>query len=230
MALFFTLLPVYLFGNLHCLGMCGPLVMMIGQNRFSLFYYLGRMISYSLTGFLAGALGLVLQISGKAINLGAYTSLFFGFGFLTVGFLILAKISFPGSHFFAKKLANMSKNISLLLLRDLPWPTFLFGFFTVLLPCGQTVIVFSACALYGSPIIGFLNGAIFALFTSPGLFAAMKAYKFVQKGGKNYNVILGATCLIIGLLSCLRGLADLEMISHFVLNPESSSYYHLVLF
>ena len=38
------------------------------------------------------------------------------------------------------------------------WSTFLFGFFTVALPCGQTLVVFSACALAGSGWIGFCNG------------------------------------------------------------------------
>ena len=57
MTLLLTMLPLYLFGNVHCLGMCGPLVMLIGQHHFRYFYFVGRTLSFTLAGGLAGAAG-----------------------------------------------------------------------------------------------------------------------------------------------------------------------------
>jgi uncharacterized protein len=112
------------------------------------------------------------------------------------------------------------------MLRDQPWPTFLFGFFTIALPCGQTVVVFSACALYGDPFIGLINGLVFALLTSPALFAAMHAHRFFQKLKPSYNTIMGGCAVLVGLLSFCRGLAELEYIPHLIINSE----YHLVIY
>ena len=41
MTLFLAMLPIYLFGNIHCFGMCGPLAMMIGHHRFAIGTFLG---------------------------------------------------------------------------------------------------------------------------------------------------------------------------------------------
>ena len=78
MSLFFTLLPIYLFGNLHCLGMCGPLVMMIGRHRYRNFYFFGRTISFALVGLAAGEAGSVLQIGLKHLQISAASSFLFG--------------------------------------------------------------------------------------------------------------------------------------------------------
>ena len=68
MSLLITMLPLYLLGNLHCIGMCGPLVMLLGQQRCRAFYFLGRTLSFTLAGLLAGALGSVLQLRSDTIR------------------------------------------------------------------------------------------------------------------------------------------------------------------
>src|SRR5215203_4067712 len=78
MALFLTLLPLYLFGNVHCLGMCGPLVIMLGQHRYRYFYFIGRLLSFSLAGMLAGEAGAVLNVILKQYHLAESASFFFG--------------------------------------------------------------------------------------------------------------------------------------------------------
>ena len=227
MSLFLSLLPLYLFGNLHCLGMCGPLVMMIGHHRYRLFYFFGRTFSYSMAGWLAGEAGAALNVFLKVYHISALTSFFFGGLILLVGFFSLLNLKLP---LYSLIPASLNKSLSILMLRDQPWPAFLFGFLTVFLPCGQTLVVFSACALYGDPIVGLLNGGIFAILTSPSLFAAMQAHSFFQKARKYYNVILGVSSLAVGILALCRGFADMGFISHFILNPESHAHYHLVIY
>lgn len=220
------MLPVYVIGNLHCLGMCGPLVMMIAQHRFRYYYFAGRLLSFTLAATAAGALGSVLHTFLSYYHLSALASFLFGLIILGTGFYSLRNKHYPGYQWLMKVTKGMNHSLSLLILQDRALPTFLFGFFTVLLPCGQTLVVFSACALAGDPWIGMVNGLAFALITSPSLFVAMHAYRLFGRFRKHYNVLMGMTALVIGLLALLRGFAELGIISHLVLNHR----YHVVLY
>lgn len=225
MPLFLSLLPLYLMGNLHCMGMCGPLVMLIGQHRTRYYYFLGRIVSFSLAGGLAGALGAVLHTYLQAYHISATASFLFALlaWIVAVGALLNWHLpALPINTGFAQ----VQRSLSLLLLRDQPWPSFLFGFFTVTLPCGQTAVVFTACALFGDGLVGLLNGLAFALLTTPSLFMAMQARTFFQRMRKHYNMGLGVSAIFIGALSFCRGCAEMGWIPHLVLN----AHYHVVLY
>jgi sulfite exporter TauE/SafE len=112
------------------------------------------------------------------------------------------------------------------MLRDHPGSTFLFGFSTLLLPCGQTVLVFSACALSGGIWIGLFNGFAFALLTTPSLWLAMNTLNFFKETRKHYQTVIGWSSIGVGVLALCRGLADLEWIPHLVLKQD----FHLILF
>jgi len=167
MSLLLTMLPIYIFGNLHCIGMCGPLVLMLGKHRYRYFYFLGRTLSFTFAGMIAGELGAVLHVILQRYHLPAAASFFFGGVILIVGLCSLMKREYPGSQWLSRRLAKVNQSLSLLMLRDQPWPVFLFGFFTIALPCGQTVVVYSACALSGDIFVGMHNGFVFAVLTSP---------------------------------------------------------------
>lgn len=230
MTLFFSLLPLYLFGNVHCLGMCGPLVMLIGQHRFRYFYFIGRALSFSLAGLLAGEAGAVLHIFLKKYYLAEAISFFFGMAIIGWGICLLARVpikqKIKGTH----RLSEIQRWISMLLLKDTAWSTFLFGFLTVTLPCGQTLIVFSACALVGDPWIGLGNGFALALLTSPSLFLAMHTLSLFKQLKRYDHIVLGGSSVLVGLLAIFRGLAEMGWISHWTLNLGASAPYHLVLF
>jgi sulfite exporter TauE/SafE len=230
MSLLLAMLPVYFFGNLHCLGMCGPLVAMIGQHRFRFFYFLGRLFSFTLAGTIAGGAGAVLAVFLNAYHLSAGMSFIFGGIIFLIGIYTLLGKQYPGQLGLAKILAPFNRSISLLMLRDQPWPTFLFGFFTVALPCGQTLFVFSACALSGDMDVGFINGLAFAVLTSPSLFLAMNAHALFRGMKQYYNTIMGACALLVGFLAICRGLAEVDLIPHLILNPQSSAHFHIVIF
>lgn len=230
MTLLITMLPLYLFGNLHCLGMCGPLVMMIGKHRFRYFYFLGRLLSFTLAGAFAGEMGAVLQIAFTSYHLSSLISFFFGGIILIVSISTLIGWRYPGYEFLSRRLAKVNHSLSLLMLKDGALPTFLFGFFTLTLPCGQTLIVFSACALSGSLWVGMLNGFVFALLTSPSLFFAMHAHHLFFNLRKHYNKFIGFLGLVIGMLTICRGLAEMEIIPHLILNQKAESHYHVVIY
>lgn len=225
-----TLLPLYILGNVHCLGMCGPLVMMLGQHRYWFAYFIGRILSYTLAGMIAGEMGAVLNLFLSRYHLSAIISFLFGGMIIFVGFYSLMNWSFIRFPQIWKPISYLSRLLSLLLLKEKFWPTWLFGFFTVALPCGQTLVVFSACALSGSAWVGMLNGFVFALLTSPSLLFALHAQTFLHKIKNHYNTLMGCCSLLVGMLACFRGFADLGLIDHFILNLGSNSYYHIVIY
>lgn len=230
MTLFFTLLPLYLFGNVHCFGMCGPLVMLIGQHRYRYLYFAGRLVSFSLAGFIAGELGAVLHVFLKQYYLAESISLIFGTIIILIGFNILFNWHWLNFIPRLKPLQSLNQALSLLILKETPLSTFLFGFFTVALPCGQTLVVFSACALAGDAWIGLMNGFAFALLTTPSLVIAMHTLHFFKTLKKYYQTILGLSSILVGLLACCRGFAEMGIIPHWVLNPGSPTHYHIVIF
>jgi sulfite exporter TauE/SafE len=230
MSTFLSLLPIYIFGNLHCIGMCGPLVLMLGRHRYRNFYFLGRTLSFSCAGALAGGLGAVLQSFLHLFHLSAMASFLFGSLILLFGILTLFKINLRLAPKQKGIFQKMNNHLSFLILRDTPLAVFLFGFFTIVLPCGQTVVVYSALALEGNLWIGFINGLLFALFTSPALFFAMRAQNFLRSLKGYYNIVFGICALLVGTLALFRGLAEIEMIPHLVLNPQSAPEYHIALY
>lgn len=226
MTLFWTMLPIYILGNLHCLGMCGPLALMLGQHRYRYFYFFGRLCSFTLAGLLAGGIGAILALTLHKFHVSIISSFLFGGLFLAVGLASLVRCPYPGYQKIASWLKPFNDRLSILMLRDEPWAAFLFGFFTIALPCGQTLIVFSACALSGSPLAGIWNGCAFALLTSPSLLLAMHAHSLLKQAKRHYQTILGICSLAVGGLTICRGLADAEMIPHWIL----SQAYHVVVF
>jgi len=89
MALLITMLPFYLLGNFHCLGMCGPLAMMIGKHRYRYLYFAGRVMSFSLAGMLAGAIGAVSNVFLTSYHLSTFVSLFFGSAIISAGLSLI---------------------------------------------------------------------------------------------------------------------------------------------
>lgn len=230
MSLFLTMLPIYIFGNLHCIGMCGPLVMMIGHHRHRYFYFLGRIVSFTLAGMAAGAAGAVLHLTLQQYHIPAVTCFLFGGAIFMLGIYALLGWQYPGHQWIAKKLNPFNQTISMLMLRDKAWPAFLFGFFTLALPCGQTLIVFSACALAGDTLVGTLNGFAFALLTSPSLFLAMHAQSALKRIKPYHHTIMGICAIFVGALALGRGFAEIDLIPHLILNPSWPSHYHVVLY
>ncbi len=225
MALLLSMLPLYLVGNFHCIGMCGPLVLMIGRHRHRLWYFAGRTAAFTLAAALAGGLGSVINVFLHRYHLSSIAALLFGAGFILYGAWKSAGWSIPRLPL-PLKVLQIQKYLATLMLHDTASHTFAFGLATVLLPCGQSMIVFSACALTGDPLIGAMNGFVFALATSPSLFMAMNAHHLLSFGRRYYNLLLGVCAIGAGILALCRGLAEMGVISHLVLWDK----YHIVLY
>lgn len=230
MRLFFSLLPIFIFGNLHCAGMCGPLVMLLATHPFRWLYFLGRAVSFTLAGLLSAEAGFVFFEILVRYHISTFFIFFFGLSICLFGCSLLLNFRLPGTFWFSIRSAKLSSYLSRILFIQRPYAPLLFGACTVLLPCGQTILVFSIIALHQEPIIGLLNGLLFALFTSPALIGALIAPRFVLRNKKGYRYLVGLATLCIGILSILRGLADLQMIQHLSFSIFSRFDCHIVLY
>ncbi|MBB64216.1 MAG: hypothetical protein CMO81_04060 [Waddliaceae bacterium] len=226
MKLLLTMLPIYLVGNLHCIGMCGPLAMLLSRHTHRNWYFIGRLFSFSLAGLIAGGIGWLFVATLKQGYVTAALSIGFGALIFLLGLSQLFHTILPINRWLSKKSARVTQSLTLLISRDHPWATFLFGLFTIALPCGQTLIVYSACALSASAWEGFINGFAFALLTSPALILAMNANKLLRRFHQYQSEIMGSLACLVGMLSILRGFADLEWIPHLVLSSE----WHFVIY
>jgi uncharacterized protein len=106
-----------LLGSTHCVGMCGPFVLLAtqqnvsaGSDRWGLLtrlnaYHFGRLTTYIVLGCLVGLASSWIRASGVITNVG----LFVGVGMMLVGFIQLLRLWLPFSARFAqqKKIAPM---------------------------------------------------------------------------------------------------------------------------
>ena len=214
MGFLISMLPIYLTGNLHCLGMCGPLVMTLAHHPHRFLYFFGRTLSFSLLGLTSATFGMVLDVGLKQKGLSALAC--FLLGFLMIVFalspLIGSQIKLPKS--LGRRLAKQTSFLSRFLLRNHPMATFYFGFFTPMLPCGQTLMVFSSIALYGDPFIGLINGFAFAVLTSPSLILVMRSVSSLSPRSSTMQWILPLVSLPPAAFAFLRGFAEMGIIEH----------------
>lgn len=226
MALFLTMFPFYLLGNLHCLGMCGPLAAMIGRHRYRHAYFVGRILSFGIAGMAAGEAGAILQGILQRYHIPELLTFGLGLLMIIVAYVNLTgqKPTLPTPKFFRR----VNQSISLLILKDTVLTTFLFGFLTVALPCGQSLIVFSACALTGNAWVGLFNGLAFAMLTSPSLWVAMHASHWFQKAKNHERLLVACAALLAGTLAICRGLADMSIIPHLIIGNTESC--HIIFF
>ncbi len=208
-----ALTPMYLLANVHCTGMCGPLVFCLGRQAKRYYYFLGRICGFTLAGALAASLALLLDTSLAPFSLAWLTSILCGailllFSLHEIGLWHLKP--FQTFHKITQYLATKSFNAQRTSL-------FLIGMATLLLPCGQSIAVLSLSALMPTIPLGAANGLLFALLTSPGLILAMHLHKKIRQlryAKACISFLMGGA----GLIAILRGLADAGFISHIGVN------------
>ncbi len=206
-----TALFIGLAGSFHCIGMCGPIAFLIPLNRksiinasFQLFiYHFGRLISYSIIGFLFGILGKGLYLAGFQQRIS-----------IIAGLLILLITFFPSilkNKKFTKPIHKafsiVKGKLGMYLKKKSNRAIFFIGIFNGFLPCGLVYM-----ALIGSvAMAGSLKGAffmtLFGLGTVPlmtiivlfGNFVSISMRAKIQK-------VIPYFVIVIGLLFILRGL------------------------
>lgn len=195
-------------GSLHCLGMCGPLIMAVpfpsGKGGLkwlsTLVYYLAKCLAY-------GSMGIFMGMFGKGISLINWQqglSVVAGIIILVMAFIPAVLRKFKGTFLFQKEFNN-------LFVRLQQHPRlhyyFLLGFLNGFLPCGLVFTALTAAAVTAGPLPGFLFMVLFGLGTTPAL-ATLSLFK--TRIGLRFRPQLKKTALFIsvflGLLLIIRGM------------------------
>ncbi len=205
-ATYFVLFMVGILTSIHCVGMCGGIMLSQSINKDikskfdsikpTILYNAGRVLSYTIIGGVVGALGSVLSLS---ISMKATLQIFAGI------FMIIMGLNMSGYDFFRK-----------LNLR-LPWSTcsvkkkhntpFIVGILNGLMPCGplQTMQLYALGT--GSAFNGALSMFIFSLGTIPLMltFGALSGL-ISKRYTKTLLKFSGTLVVVLGILMGTRGL------------------------
>lgn len=183
-----------LLGSLHCVGMCGPIVLWLPKplTYFTL-YGLGKTLTYALMGLLLGWIGFSVKWAGFQ----QYFSLVLG---------ILIMFVFLGYHF---KIPDTWKEVVQKKLRITMNQVnpFWVGFWSGFLPCGLVYTALTAALMVGSPTSSSFFMMIFGISTLPALFLLHQFSRKIQSVFSPYSQKLQSFALLfMATLLIIRGL------------------------
>ena len=199
-------------GSFHCIGMCGPIAFVLPINKNvksvaifqTILYHTGRLLSYSIIGFLFGIIGKGLYLAGFQQRLS-----------ILVGILMIVVVIIPVTVFnkynFSKPLYHIigivKNKLGLYLSKKSNKSIFLIGFFNGFLPCGLVYMALIGSIAISEPLEGALYMAIFGLGTVPLMTVAIALGNVLNLAvRKKIQKAIPIFIVVIGLLFILRGL------------------------
>jgi sulfite exporter TauE/SafE/plastocyanin domain-containing protein/copper chaperone CopZ len=193
--------------SIHCVGMCGGIMLSQSLSRESknkfeaiepaLLYNLGRVVSYTILGGVIGALGSVFSLS---ITAKAAMQIFAGVFMIMMGFNMAGFSAFRKFQIKLPHAACKAKNKSS--------SPFIVGLLNGLMPCGplQTMQLFALGT--GSAVKGALSMFMFSIGTVPLMLTFGALSGLLSKGyTKKILKFSGVLIIVLGLIMGNRGLA-----------------------
>jgi len=212
MDLIITAFTLGLISNLHCLGMCGPIALVLPIHKKPFFIRLIGIALYN-TGRISTYLfiGLIFGLFGQGIS-AALTQQFVS---ISLGTIIILSVIFPRKitsklnpsasmgrayNYLKIRLGKLLHNYSL-------YNLFLIGLFNGLLPCGMVYAAVGGSIASGSLINGTLFMLFFGLGTLPIMFFIPLFPNLIPNSVRNkFKSLLPFFLVLMGLLFILRGL------------------------
>jgi uncharacterized protein len=209
------LYTAFIFGlisSFHCIGMCGPIAMMLPVDRsnhakktLQIFtYHLGRLTAYATIGLIFGFVGKGLFLAGFQQKL----SIFIGIAMIAV-ILIPEKVF--AQYNFSKPVFNLISKVKTALgsqFKNKSYKSlFTIGLLNGFLPCGMVyVALFGAIAMQNESY-GVLYMVLFGLGTVPLMSSVTYLQTFITISTRNkIQKVIPYIAVIIGVLFILRGL------------------------
>lgn len=209
------LYTAFIFGlisSFHCIGMCGPIAMMLPVDRNNqakktlqiITYHIGRLTAYATIGLLFGLLGKGFFLAGMQQKL----SIFIGFAMIFTILIpekIFAKYNFskPIFKFISKiktTLGNQFKNKSFKSL-------FIIGLLNGFLPCGMVYVALFGAIAMQSASFGVIYMLLFGLGTVPMMSSIVYINSYLTVPIRNkIQKAIPIIAVVLGVLFILRGL------------------------
>lgn len=209
------LYTAFIFGlisSFHCIGMCGPIAMMLPVDRTNqtkkatqiITYHVGRLTAYAAIGFIFGLLGKGFFMAGLQQTL----SIFIGVAMIVVVVIpgkVFAKYNFSTPVF---KLISKIKTALGSQFRDKSYKSlFTIGLLNGFLPCGMVYVALFGAIAMQSESLGVLYMILFGLGTVPLMSSVVYINSFLTIRIRNkIQKAIPYVAVCIGCLFILRGL------------------------
>jgi sulfite exporter TauE/SafE len=199
-------------GSVHCIGMCGPIVLALPVARSSrtaflsgrLLYNLGRVVTYTLMGALVGLLGagILLPLFQQNLSIAA--------GVIII-LMAIARRYFnhpvPVPSPVSRILQRLQSRIADLLRGQSTSTFFLLGVLNGFLPCGFVYVAMAAAAVSAHVLSGMLFMAGFGLGTIPAMLSFSFSPRILSSGLRaTLGKVLPHFTILVGVLLIVRGL------------------------
>lgn len=209
------LYSAFIFGlisSFHCIGMCGPIAMMLPVDRQNeakkvtqiVTYHLGRLTAYSTIGLIFGLLGRVFFLAGLQQKLSIFIGLamilvvltpekiFSKYNFSKPVYKVISKIkSGLGAHFKNRSYKSL----------------FIIGLLNGFLPCGMVYVALFGAIAMQSAGFGVLYMILFGLGTVPLMTIVLYINSVIKASFRNrIQKVIPYVAVVIGVLFILRGL------------------------
>ncbi|WP_337042337.1 sulfite exporter TauE/SafE family protein [Emticicia sp. 17c] len=207
----YTAFILGLAGSLHCMGMCGPISMLLPGDKTKLnryitgrvLYNLGRILTYSL-------LGLLIGLAGEQISLFASQKILF----ILVGTGILLAFIMPAQWRakldilpFVSRFNNFIKSsFTGLYKKHTLFSQFIFGVLNGLLPCGLVYAALSGAFLTSNTFESMQFMALFGLGTLPMMMSFGFLGGFLRRiVGFRPKMIYTVSYILLGIWLIFKG-------------------------
>jgi uncharacterized protein len=217
------------FASLHCVGMCGIIVVayssqlnakvvagkqsngislprtaISGTMPMHVAYNAGRMLSYALLGGLVGALGGSLALIRNA---SIYIAVISGVLMMVTGIFMLNLLPLPSWVSSGQLGKGVARSVGRIIQDTSISSKALLGFLTPLFPCGILYAMIIKAGASQSFMSGALTMALFGLGMAPALILTGTATNlFTAKWRNIANRLAAVTIILLGLVLLLRGL------------------------
>lgn len=209
------LYTAFIFGlisSFHCIGMCGPIAMMLPvdhqnpvRKAFQIStYHLGRLSAYAIIGLIFGALGKGFFLAGMQQHLS-----------IAIGILMIVFIVVPerklAQYNFSKPIYNVISKVKSALGKQFKNKSyqslFTIGLLNGFLPCGMVYVALFGAIAMQSLGYGMAYMILFGIGTLPLMSLVMYINSFIKPNFRNkIQTVIPYVAVFIGCLFILRGL------------------------
>ena len=208
----YSALILGIISSFHCIGMCGPIAMMLPVDHRNeakkvtqiVTYHLGRLTAYASIGLIFGLLGKGFFLAGIQQKM----SIFIGVAMIIVALIpenVLAKYNFskPVYKIISKIKSNLGNQFKNKSYKSL----FIIGLLNGFLPCGMVYAALSGAIAMQSAGFGMFYMILFGLGTVPLMTVVVYINSLMKLPFRNkIQKAIPYAAVIIGVLFILRGL------------------------
>src|SRR5690606_656230 len=209
-----------LVSSLHCVGMCGPIALMLPVDRTSpakkalqiIIYQLGRLSSYGTFGLIFGFLGRSLYLAGIQQQL----SVVIGFIIISVAVIperVFARYNFSKPIY--KGISYVKSSLGEQFRKKTYKSIFTIGLLNGFLACAMVYVALFGALAMQNVLYGMLVMIFYGVGTIPLMSLVVYWSVFIKnKLGKNLSRVIPVMMVCFGVLFILRGLGlDIPFVS-----------------